>query len=61
MKSGTDMEQHLQISDLEVSTRDASGPYVPIEFVSFDISLAKALAIEVKFYFWLFPAQIMGN
>ncbi len=54
------MEQHLQISDLEVSTRDASGPYVPIEFISFDISLAKALAIEVKFYFWLFPAHIIG-
>ncbi len=61
MKTGTDMEQHLQISDLEVSTRDASGPYVPINFVSFDVSPEAALEIEATFAFWLFPTQIMDN
>ncbi len=55
------MEQHLQISDLEVSTRDASGPYVPINFVSFDVSPEAALEIEATFAFWLFPTQIMDN
>jgi len=50
------VEQSLQISNLRVSTGDASGPYVSVDdFVSFGQSEAEALAIEAKFDFWLLP------
>jgi len=53
---GSFIEQSLQISNLRVSTGDASGPYVSVsDFVSFGQSGAEALAIEAKFDFWLFP------
>ncbi len=53
---GSYIDQSLQISNLRVSTGDASGPYVSVDdFVSFGQSEAEALAIEAKFDFWLFP------
>jgi len=37
------------------------GHHVPMDFVSFDVSPAEALAMETKFEFRLCPAHITGN